>query len=88
MRTVKCVKLNQELEGMDRIPYPGEFGQRLYDAVSKPAWRAWLDHQTMLLNERRLNMLDPDARKYLKTQCENFFFGEAVDQPEGYTPRI
>ena len=88
MRTVKCVKLNQELEGMDRAPYPGEFGQRLYDAVSKPAWRAWLDHQTMLLNERRLNMLDPDARKYLKTQCENFFFGEAVDQPEGYTPRI
>jgi len=86
MQKVLCVKLKQELDPMDRIPYPGEFGQRLYSNVSNIAWRAWLDHQTMLMNERRLNMLDPDARKYLREQCEAYFFGSGADQAEGYTP--
>ena len=86
MRTVKCIKLNEELEGMDRVPYPGEFGQRLYESVSKIAWKAWLDRQTMLVNENRLNMLDPEARKYLREQCEGFFFGSGADMPQGYVP--
>lgn len=86
MRTVKCIKLDQDLEGLDRAPYPGEFGQRLMDSVSKIAWKAWLERQTMLMNERRLNMLDPEARKYLREQCEGFFFGSGADHAEGYTP--
>ena len=88
MRTVNCVKLSDQLEGLDRAPYPGEFGQRIYDHVSKAAWQEWLNRQTMLVNENRLNMLDPNARRYLREQCEAYFFGQGADLPQGYVPRI
>ena len=85
-RTVQCIKLQQEAEGLDFAPYPGELGKRIYENVSKEAWGAWLKHQTMLVNENRLNLADVRARKYLATQMEGFFFGGEVDQATGYVP--
>ncbi|HEY5633464.1 MAG TPA: oxidative damage protection protein [Burkholderiaceae bacterium] len=85
-RTVQCVKLQREAEGLDFPPYPGELGKRLWENVSKEAWQMWLRHQTMLVNENRLNLADARARKYLATQMEKFFFGEGSDRPAGYVP--
>ncbi|MFU8820166.1 MAG: oxidative damage protection protein [Gammaproteobacteria bacterium] len=85
-RTVQCVLLGREAEGLDRPPYPGELGQRIYEQVSKEAWRQWLGHQTMLINEYRLVVIEPEARKFLREQMEQYFFGEGVDKPEGYVP--
>ena len=78
--TVHCVKLDREAEGLDRPPYPGELGQRLYENVSKEAWQLWLRHQTMLINEYRLSAMDPKARKMLEQEMEKFFFGEGSEQ--------
>ncbi len=88
MNTVKCIKLNQELEALDRAPYPGELGQRILANVSKEAWQLWLDHQTMLINENNLSMMDSSAQSYLKEQMEKFFFSsEGADKIQGYTPQ-
>ncbi len=84
--SVNCVKLNREAEGLDRKPYPGELGQRIYDNVSKEAWQEWLKHQTMLINENRISPVDPKARKYLEEQMEEFFFGEGAETPPDYVP--
>ncbi|HRO61719.1 MAG TPA: oxidative damage protection protein, partial [Burkholderiaceae bacterium] len=78
--------LQREAEGLDFPPYPGELGKRLYDNVSKEAWQGWVRHQTMLVNENRLNLADARARKYLATQMESYFFGEGAEQPAGYVP--
>jgi Fe-S cluster biosynthesis and repair protein YggX len=87
MNTVNCVKMNQELEALERAPYPGELGRRILAGVSKLGWQAWLDHQTMLINENNLNMLDEKAQSYLKEQMEKFFFSaEGADDIQGYTP--
>jgi len=85
-RTVKCVKLGREAEGLDRPPYPGELGKRIYLNVSKEAWQQWLRQQTMLINEYRLTPIDPRARKFLEQQMEQFFFGPGSAPPEGYVP--
>ncbi len=85
-RTVKCVKLGREADGMDFPPYPGELGKRIWENVSKEAWAAWLKHQTMLINENRLNMADPAARKYLAEQVESYFFGTGADAVSGFVP--
>ena len=85
-RTVQCVYLKKEAEGLDFAPYPGELGKRIYDNVSKEAFEAWKKHQTMLVNENRLNLADARARQYLARQMERFFFGEGADQPTGYVP--
>jgi Fe-S cluster biosynthesis and repair protein YggX len=85
-RQVQCVYLKTEAEGLDFPPYPGELGKRIYEHVSKAAWQAWLKHQTMLVNENRLNLADQRARQYLARQMERFFFGEGADQPTGYVP--
>ena len=85
-RTVQCVLLGREAEGLDRPPYPGELGQRIYAQVSKEAWRQWLGHQTMLINEYRLVVIEPEAREFLRAQMEQYFFGEGVAKPEGYVP--
>lgn len=84
--TVQCVKLGREAEGLDRPPYPGELGQRIFDNVSKEAWQMWLQHQTMLINEMRLTPVDPNARQFLEREMEKFFFGEGSQRPEGYVP--
>ena len=85
-RMVNCVYLKKEAEGLDFAMYPGELGKRIYDGVSKEAWAAWMKHQTMLVNENRLNLADQRARQYLARQMERFFFGEGADQPAGYVP--
>jgi Fe-S cluster biosynthesis and repair protein YggX len=85
-RTVNCIKLGREAEGLDFPPLPGELGKRLYENVSKEAWAAWQKHQTMLVNENRLNLADARARKYLMTQLEAYFFGEGAEVPQGFVP--
>ena len=85
-RTVNCVYLKKEAEGLDFPTYPGELGKRIYDGVSKEAWAVWLKHQTMLVNENRLNLADQRARQYLARQMEQFFFGGGADKPAGYVP--
>lgn len=85
-RTVQCVMLGAEAEGLPRPPYPGELGQRIFENVSQQAWRQWLSHQTMLINEYRLTPIEPAARKFLKEQMEAFFFGDGSSRPEGYRP--
>jgi len=83
-RTVQCVKLGKEAEGLDRPPYPGELGQRIFDNVSKEAWQQWLGRQTILINEHRISPIDPEARKFLEQEMENFFFGEETSLPDGF----
>jgi len=85
-RMVQCIKLNKQAEGLDFPPYPGELGKKIYASVSKEAWAAWLKHQTMLVNENRLNLADVRARKYLATQMEKHFFGDGADAATGYVP--
>lgn len=81
---VKCVKLNKEAEGLKFAPFPGELGKRLYENVSQEAWQGWLEHQKMLVNENRLSLADPAARKYLMAQTEQYFFGSGADAAIGY----
>ena len=83
-RTVKCIKLGREAEGLDFPPYPGELGQRIYASISKEGWAAWVRHQPMLMNEYRLTPIDPKARKFLVEEMEKFLFGGGAQKPEGY----
>ena len=86
-RTVHCIKLGKESDGLDAPPVPGELGQRVYDQVSKEAWTGWLAHQTMLINENRLSLRDPESRKFLQRELEKYFFGEGSEKPAGYVPK-
>ena len=86
-RTIHCVKLQREAEGLAYAPYPGELGKRIFEHVSKEAWAQWLAHQTMLINENRLSPLDPKARKFLEGEMEKYFFGEGSAAPQGYVPQ-
>ncbi len=85
-RTVNCVKLGREADGLDFPPYPGELGKRIFQNVSKEAWQQWIRLQTMLINENRLNLADAAHRKYLAEQVEKHFFGEGADRVGGYVP--
>ena len=85
-RMVKCVKLGREAEGLDVPPYPGELGRRIYENVSKEAWKQLLEQQKMLVNENRLNLADRKARDYLAQQMERHFFGGGADAASGYVP--
>ena len=85
-RMVQCAKLNKEAPGLDFAPYPGELGQKIYDTISQEAWQAWMHHQTMLINEKHLSMIDPEARKYLEGEMEKFLFGGDYDEVAGYVP--
>ena len=85
-RTIQCILLKKEAEGLDFPTYPGELGKRIYQSVSKEAWQQWLKHQTMLVNENRLNLADARARQYLARQMENHFFGAGADAAVGYVP--
>jgi Fe-S cluster biosynthesis and repair protein YggX len=83
-RTVFCRKYQKDMEGLDRPPYPGPKGQELFENVSKQAWQEWLKHQTMLINEKQLNMMDATARAYLGEQLDKFLSGDDYDKAEGY----
>jgi len=85
-RTIFCEKLQRDAEGLDFAPYPGPLGKRIFEQISKPAWQAWLAHQTMLINENRLSPLDPNARKFLEAEMEKFLFGSGSSTPAGYVP--
>ncbi len=85
-RTVFCRKYQEELDGLDAPPYPGPKGQDIFENVSKKAWAEWMSHQTMLINEKRLNLMDMTARTYLTQQMEKFLSGEAYDAADGYVP--
>ncbi|HTZ75296.1 MAG TPA: oxidative damage protection protein [Candidatus Aquilonibacter sp.] len=84
VRMVKCVKFGREMPGLDRAPWKGELGLRIYENVSKEAWRMWVEHSKMLMNEFRLNPLDPNSQRIIAEQMEQFFFGEGAKLPEGY----
>lgn len=85
-RTVNCVILKEEAEGLDYAPYPGDLGQRIYDSVSKEAWQRWLGHQTMLINENRLTPIEPEARQFLAAEMEKYFFGGGSAVPKEFVP--
>jgi Fe-S cluster biosynthesis and repair protein YggX len=83
-RTVHCILLNKEAPGLDRPPYPGPLGQRIFEQVSKEAWAGWVRHQTMLINEYRLTPVDPKARKFLEGEMEKYFFGGGSEKPQEF----
>lgn len=83
-RTVHCQYEDREAEGLDTLPWPGELGQRIYAHIGKPAWAAWLAHQTMLINENRLSPLKPEHRAFLEGEMRKFLFGGGADKPAGY----
>jgi len=85
-RTVHCVALDKEAEGLPFPPYPGELGKRIYENISQEAWNKWLAHQTILINEHRLSPINPEHRKYLEQQMENYLFGDGAEMPEGFVP--
>ena len=85
-RMVQCAKLGKEAEGLERPPYPGELGQKIYASISKEAWQQWLRHQTMLINENRLSVIDPKHRAFLEEQMVKFLFEGGAEMPEGYKP--
>lgn len=86
-RTVMCRRYKKEMPGLDAPPFPGPKGQDIFEHVSAQAWNEWQDLQTMLINEKHLNMMDKDARKYLNRQRDKYLAGEAVDRAEGYIPK-
>ncbi|OGT30562.1 MAG: oxidative damage protection protein [Gammaproteobacteria bacterium RIFCSPHIGHO2_12_FULL_35_23] len=86
-KMIYCQKLKKQAEALTFQPYPGELGKRVLENISQEAWQAWLNHQTMLINEYRLNMLEADARKFLKDEMEKFLFGEGSEKPQGYVPK-
>ena len=75
-RTVNCVKLGKEAEGLDKPTYPGELGQKIFDNVSKEAWQMWMKQQTIIINENRLSPINPEHRAIIEAEMEKFFFGE------------
>lgn len=85
-RTVFCVKLKADAEALEKAPFPGELGQKILDNISKQAWSDWLSHQTMLINEYRLSMIEPKSRQFLKEEMNAFLFEDKGAKPQGYTP--
>lgn len=87
MTKIFCQKLQKEADAMTFAPLPGTLGEKLLAQISQEAWQQWLNHQTMLINEYRLNMLDAKAREFLQTEMDKFLFGEGSEKPEGYQPK-
>ena len=88
MSILHCIKLDKDLESLERAPYPGELGKRILENGSKEAWQMWLDHQTMLINENNLNLFETSSQSYLKEQMEKYFFASGdLDSIQGYTPK-
>jgi len=83
---VHCVKLGRELPGLEQPPFPGELGQRIYEQVSAEAFAMWQPYMTILINHYGLNPADPETRKLLRQEMEEFFFGEEARLPEGWVP--
>jgi len=86
-RLIHCTKLQKEAEGLAQPPLPGELGKKIYDHISKEAWQLWLNHQTMLINEYRLSMIDPKSRAFLMEEMDKFLFGSGSETPAGFVPK-
>ncbi len=87
-RMVFCVKFQREMPGLDESPFDGHpMGQRVYENVSKEAWKLWLEHMKMIMNEYRLNLGTTEAQEFLLKQMEDYFFGEGSSFPPGYVPQ-
>jgi len=86
-RLVQCVKLGTEAEGLEKAPFKGELGQRVYDNVSQEAWKKWLEHSKMLINEYRLDLVSEAGQKIWMKECEKYFFGEGSALPDEYKPQ-
>jgi len=86
MRTVHCVKLGRDSEGLDKAPFKGELGQRVFDNVSREAWRQWIEHSKMLINEYRLDLTSESGQHLWMTECEKYFFGEGSSAPPDFKP--
>ena len=84
--TVVCRKYKEELEALAVPPFPGPKGQKIQETISKKAWMEWLKHQTMMINEKHLNVLDPSTQEYLATEMDKFMDGDDYERPEGYVP--
>ena len=85
-RTVNCVYLNKEADGLDFQLYPGDLGKRIFNNISKEAWGLWQKKQTMLINEKKLNMMNVDDRKFLEEQMTSFLFEGKDVEIEGFVP--
>ncbi len=85
-RMVMCKKLGSELPGLERPPYPGEVGQKIYENISSEAWQQWLKQQTMFINEYRLSLIDPKAQIFLTTEMDKFLFKGGAEKPAEFTP--
>jgi Fe-S cluster biosynthesis and repair protein YggX len=85
-RLVHCIKLGREAESLDKPPFKGPLGQRVYDSVSKEAWKAWIEHSKMLVNEYRLDLTSEQGQKIWMTECEKYFFGEGSAAPPDFVP--
>lgn len=85
-KTVFCEKLKKTADALQRPPYPGALGLRIYEHISQEAWLMWLQHQTMLINENRLNLLEQKTRAWLENEMKSFLFEDASPPPPGYTP--
>ncbi|MBA2657126.1 MAG: oxidative damage protection protein [Tatlockia sp.] len=86
MRYVNCSKLKQEAVALEKAPFPGPLGEKILNEISKEAWSMWLTHQTMLINEYRLSLIDPKAKEFLHEEMKNFLFGEGSAKPQGFIP--
>ena len=86
-RTVHCVKLGREAEGLERPPFKGEFGQRIFENISKEAWRTWIEHSKMLVNEYRLDLTSDQGQKIWMAECQKYFFGEGSALPPDFVPK-
>lgn len=85
-KIIFCTKLKKDAEALDYAPFPGPLGQRIQQEISQEAWNLWISHQTMLINEYRLNLIDPKSRQFLKEEMDKFFFGQGSDKPAGFSP--
>ncbi|HKY69341.1 MAG TPA: oxidative damage protection protein [Gammaproteobacteria bacterium] len=86
IRTIFCQKLGKEKEGFSKPPYPGQLGQKIFEHISKEAWQLWIKHQTILINEHHLNVLDPSTRTFLENQMQEFLFEDKTQTPKGFVP--
>ena len=83
-RTVFCKLMQKEMPGLEAPPFPGPKGMEIFENYSAEAWQKWQDMQTMLINEKSLNAMDKESRKYLAEQRDKFLAGEETDKAEGY----
>ena len=84
---VECIKLGRAAEGLEKLPFKGDLGQRIYDHVSKEAWKQWLEHSKMLINEYRLDLTSESGQRLWMTECEKFFFGDGSSAPAEFVPQ-